>query len=56
MIERYVIALVLICVIWGVVCIWVQPSEKVRQTVNYLAAGALVIVAVRLFLWFVGVW
>jgi hypothetical protein len=54
MIERYAVAIVLVAVLWGVIKIWVQPSEKVQQTVNYLAGGALAIVAIRLFLWFIG--
>jgi Na+/phosphate symporter len=51
---RYVYAAILMCVIWAIVNIWVQPSEKVRQTVNVLFGAALVFVAIRLFVWFIG--
>jgi len=53
---RYVVVGVLIVAIWLLIELWIQPGEKVRQTVRILGGAALVIVAIRLFLWFIGVW
>lgn len=55
-IARWVIAAVVIVALVLVAEVWVQPNEQVKRTCRILAGAAIVIIAIRVFLWFVGAW
>ena len=53
-IMRYAVAFVVVVLVWLLVELWFQPGERVRLTVRYIAGAMIVIVAIRVFVWFVG--